>query len=176
MSIRLKNGQLLEMRVATRDDAEAILAYIEAASAETTFLTFGPGEFEMTVEQEADFLDASARSPNQVYLLGHVDGELITSAHIGASPRERLRHRGEMGMSVRRSHWGQGVGSAVLDYLIDWARENPMLTKLDLQVRVDNTRGIALYRGRGFIEEGVLRDQFRVEDKLYDLIAMGMQV
>ena len=176
MEVTLKNGELLEIRVATRDDAEAILAYIETASAESTFLTFGPGEFEMTVEQEADFLDASAQSANQVYLVGHVNGELIASAHVGASSRERLRHRGEMGMSVRRSHWGQGVGAAVLDYVIDWARKNPVLTKLDLQVRVDNTRGVALYRGRGFIEEGVLRNQFRVGDELYDLIAMGMDV
>ena len=35
---------------------------------------------------------------------------------------------------------------------------------------------IALYRGRGFVEEGVLRKQFAVEGEFFDLIAMGIDL
>ncbi|MGB0591126.1 MAG: GNAT family N-acetyltransferase [Myxococcota bacterium] len=176
METTLKDGQTLRICVATPEDAQVILAYIAQRSGESTFLTFGPGEFEMTVEQEAEFLRGCHGSVNQTYILGFIDGALVATANVSASARSRLRHCAEFGMSVRRSSWGLGIGAAMLDYLIAWARENPVLTKFDLRVRADNTRAISLYRGRGFIEEGLLRKQFFVDGEHYDLIAMGMDV
>jgi RimJ/RimL family protein N-acetyltransferase len=172
----LEGGQELEIRTAAPEDAERVLVYIEQVSGESNFLTFGPGEFEMTVEQESDFFRACHESPNRLYFLGFIDDELVATANVMASPRLRLRHRGELGMSVVRAFWGLGIGAAMLDHLVAWAQENPMLTKLDLRVRADNTRAIALYRRRGFVEEGVLRKQFCIEGEFYDLIAMGMEV
>jgi len=172
----LKGGQKLEIRVALPEDAARVLTYIEQVSSESSFLTFGPGEFEMTEEQEADFLRTCEQSPNQTYILGFLNHELVATANVGASSRSRLRHRGELGMSVSRAFWGLGIGGAMLDHLVEWAQENTMLTKLDLSVRTDNARGISLYRSRGFIEEGVLRKQFCFNGTFYDLCAMGMDV
>ncbi len=172
----LKNGRTLEIREARADDAAQILVYVEQVSGESSFLSFGPGEFDLSAEQEADFLRGCQASANQTYTLGFVDDELIATANVMASPRPRLRHRGELGMSVRRSFWGLGMGAAMLDHLIKWSQENPMLTKLDLRVREDNTSAIALYRGRGFDDEGVLRKQVCFQGVFYDLMAMGMEV
>ena len=55
-------------------------------------------------------------------------------------------------------------------------RANPILTKLDLQVRADNVAAIALSRGRGFGQEGVLRNPFAVDGELFDFIAMGIDL
>ena len=176
MGVVLEGGQELEVRTAAPEDAEEVLGYIERVSGESSFLTFGPGELEMTVEQEADFFRAGQGSPNRTYILGFIGDELVATANVMASPRPRLRHRGELGMSVSRAFWGRGIGAAMLDHLVEWARESPMLIKLDLRVRADNTRAIPLYRGRGFVEEGVLRKQFCVQGELHDLIAMGMEV
>jgi RimJ/RimL family protein N-acetyltransferase len=172
----LRGGQKLEIRAAVPEDAARVLDYIEQVSGESSFLTFGPGEFDMTVEQEADFFRACQRSPNQTYILGFINNELVATANVVASSRLRLRHRGEIGMSVSRAFWGIGIGAAMLDHLVEWAQENVMLTKLDLLVRTDNARGIRLYRSRGFIEEGVLRKQFCFDGNFYDLCAMGMEV
>ena len=176
MEITLKEGPTLKICVASPEDADAVLAYVEKVSGESNFLTFGPGEFEMTVEQDAEYLRACHQSTNQIYILGFIDDALVATAHVGASPRARLRHCAELGMSVSRPFWGIGIGAAMLDYLIMWARENPVLTKFDLRVRADNIRAISLYRARGFVEEGVLRKQFCVDGECYDLIAMGMDV
>ena len=170
------SGPKLEIRTAAPEDAERALVYIERVSGESSFLTFGPGEFELTVEQEADFFRACQESPNQICTVGFIADELVAMASVLASPRPRLRHRGELGMSVRRAFWGRSVGAAMLDQLVEWARGNAMLTKLDLRVRPDNTRAIALYRGRGFVEEGVLRKQVCCEGELHDLVAMGLDV
>jgi hypothetical protein len=44
----LKNGRILVIREATGKDVQAVLDYLEGISGESEFLTFGPGEFELT--------------------------------------------------------------------------------------------------------------------------------
>jgi hypothetical protein len=43
--LRLRTETRLTIREARRSDAAALLEYWEAVSAETDYLTFGPGEF-----------------------------------------------------------------------------------------------------------------------------------
>jgi ribosomal protein S18 acetylase RimI-like enzyme len=47
----------------------------------------------------------------------------------------------------------EGVADALLDGIIDWARG--LGTTLTLDVHADNTRAIAFYTRRGFIDTGV---------------------
>ncbi len=53
---RLKDGRHLLIREAVPEDAPALLEFCEAVSHESNFLSFGPGEFDMTVAQEEEFL------------------------------------------------------------------------------------------------------------------------
>jgi hypothetical protein len=48
--VKLKNGQILTIREAEKEDAGRALDYLEEISAETDYLTFGPGEYGMSVE------------------------------------------------------------------------------------------------------------------------------
>ena len=172
----LKNGVQISVRLAVPADAVALLDYIEQVNGETTFLSMGPGEFELDAAQEAAFIETCQRAPNRAYFVAFVEDELVAVSHVNASQRQRLRHRGEFGMSVRRQFWGLGIGAIVLDHLVAWAKNNPVLTKLDLQVRADNQRAIELYRRYGFTEEGSLRKQIRIDSVYFDTLAMGMEV
>ena len=176
IKVEIKEGDHLTLRTAQPDDAQHILNYLEDVSAESDFLTFGPGEFEITLEQEIDLLTAYRESPNQLFLLGLINDELVALANVGASARPRLRHRGILGMSVRKAFWGLGIGSAILDHVLLTVRQNRFLTKLDLHVRTDHDRAIALYRSRGFVEEGLLRRQTSIGGVFYDNLAMGVEV
>lgn len=53
----LNDGGILLLREAEVEDAAAILTYIAIIAHESDFLTFGPGEFEVTLEQEKELLD-----------------------------------------------------------------------------------------------------------------------
>ena len=172
----LKDGRVFALRAAAPEDAAQVLAYVEQVSGESDFLAFGPGEFDLSEAQEAAFLRDCLETPNRLYLVGFLGGELVATIQVMASHRSRLCHRGELGMSVGRACWGLGIGALMLDHVVTWAQENPVLTKLDLRVRVDNTRAIALYRARAFVEEGVLRKQISVDGECHDLLAMGMDV
>jgi RimJ/RimL family protein N-acetyltransferase len=47
-----------------------------------------------------------------------------------------------------------GMGTLLLQALIDWAEAHPAIEKLSLAVLATNTAAIGLYRRFGFIEEG----------------------
>ena len=97
-------------------------------------------------------------------------GEVIGSIHVDAS-----RHGfGEIGMAILREWRGRGVGSALMEAAIDWARERG-LHKLSLGVFAHNTAGLALYRKYGFVEEGRRIKHYRRQSgELWDSIEMGL--
>ena len=79
-------------------------------------------------------------------------------------------------MSVRKSFWGLGIGSFMLDMLLDWARDTQIITKINLRVRTDNHRAILLYERKGFLIEGTISKELLVAGQYYDLHWMGLEV
>ena len=63
-------------------------------------------------------------------------------------------------IAVRESRWGLGIGSALLDALIQAARERDC-AEVFLEVRADNPRAHGLYQRRGFTEIGVRRGYYQ---------------
>jgi RimJ/RimL family protein N-acetyltransferase len=81
----------------------------------------------------------------------------------------------EIGMMVLREWRGRGVGSALMQAGIDWARERGGIHKLSLSVFAHNAAGIALYKKFGFVEEGRRVKHYRRQSgELYDSIEMGL--
>jgi RimJ/RimL family protein N-acetyltransferase len=81
---------------------------------------------------------------------------------------------GELGMLVARDWRGRGVGSALVEAAIGWARDRG-LHKLSLSVFAHNEAAIALYRKLGFVEEGRRVKHFRrANGELWDSFEMGL--
>ena len=77
-------------------------------------------------------------------------------------------------MSVTAQQRGRGVGRALLDEAIRWARAQG-LHKLTLDVFPHNDAAIALYRRAGFVEEGLLRRHYlRRDGELWDAVLMAL--
>ena len=80
----------------------------------------------------------------------------------------------EVGMMVAARWRGAGVGTALLQAAIDWAREVGA-HKVALQVWPHNEPAIRLYRRFGFVEEGRLRRHYRRRNgELWDAVLMGL--
>jgi RimJ/RimL family protein N-acetyltransferase len=81
---------------------------------------------------------------------------------------------GEIGMMVAADWRGRGVGGALVEAAIEWARAHG-LHKLTLSVFPHNDAAIALYRKFGFAEEGRHKKHIRrANGELWDLIDMGL--
>jgi ribosomal protein S18 acetylase RimI-like enzyme len=68
------------------------------------------------------------------------------------------RHVATLGMAVERSWRGRGVGSALMEAALGWAR-SAGVEKVTLEVYPTNQPAVALYRKFGFFEEGRLSRQ-----------------
>jgi ribosomal protein S18 acetylase RimI-like enzyme len=69
-------------------------------------------------------------------------------------PLAATSHVVRLTIAVHEGHQRQGVGRALINELLRWARSNPYVEKVEPQVRSSNERAIALYRSLGFVEEG----------------------
>ena len=172
----LKDGQLLLIREATVSDAQAVLAFVQNISSESDFLSFGPGEFELTVLQEETHLQTCLESDNRLYLLALINGTIVGTLNFNGGHRPRMRHSGGFGMVVQKQVWGLGIGGLMLDTLIQWARESRIVTKINLQVRSDNHRAIALYQRKGFVTEGTLHKEIFLNGQYFDTYWMGLEL
>jgi RimJ/RimL family protein N-acetyltransferase len=172
----LKSGQLLLIRQAAPGDARTLLDYVERIAGESDFLSFGPGEFELTEAEEKEYLRKSLETDNQLYLLGWLGDILVSALTFAAGRRPRLRHSGEFGLSVCQAYWGLGIGALMLDALVDWARATGIVTKINLRVRTDNSRAIQLYRRKGFVIEGTISREMFLDGHYYDHHWMGLEL
>lgn len=171
-----RDGRSLLIRQAEGSDAPAVLAYIDMISRESDFLTFGPGEFSLTQEEETRYLEKCRSADNCLFLLALIEGSIVGSLTFEAGNRPRLRHAGEFGISVLKAYWGLGVASALIDALLEWSRAGGTIKKIKLRVRADNHRAIALYERKGFVVEGTLKKEIFLDGVYYDNLCMGLEI
>jgi len=174
MNYTLKSGITLEIREALESDAGELVQYVEEISEECDYLSFGPGEFGISEEEEVGFLKSFREENGKVYILGLVDKKIVASISFSNGKRKRVQHYGEFGMSVRKEYWGIGIGSILIDTLIDWAKSHELVTKINLMVREDNNRAIGLYIKKGFKIEGRIPRGIRFKEEYYDVYCMGL--
>ena len=163
----------MRIREATKKDANAMIEYLAAIASESDNLTFGPGELKITVEIEEGILERAQTSDKNVFFVAIEDDEIVGNINFHGSERARIAHVGEFGISVRKSHWGQGIGGKLMDVLLDWAPQHG-IRKINLRVRADNEPAIALYKKKGFEQEGHLRCEYMIDGECIDHLAMGL--
>lgn len=87
--------------------------------------------------------------------------------------RFRERHSAGVTISVHPDYQGRGYGGMLLDALVELAEKWCGFLRLELDVYVDNTRAIRMYRSRGFAVEGLRRAYVLRDGKLVDAFAMA---
>jgi len=151
------------VRPASLADAAAMAELFAAVAEERNGIASEPPVD--VAERTARFAASSASS-----MVAAAGDQIVGMIHTEVS-----RHGfGELGMLVDRDWRGCGVGSALLQATIDWARDHG-LHKLSLEVFAHNTAAIALYRKCGFVEEGHRAKHYRrASGELWDSIIMGL--
>ena len=163
------------IREASGDDAKGLLAYLEKIGGESDNLTIDEKGLSLTIQQEAEFLDAKMQSSNNLCLLALEGTTIIGSLSLIASSRPRIAHCAEIGISVLQAYWGQGVASDLLTAMLLWARKpSTGIRKIELKVRKDNQRAIALYRKFSFVEEGRVSRMLFIDGQFHDGLAMAL--
>lgn len=157
-------------------DAKALLDFYKAVGAETDFLSFGPDGLGINQEQETRYLKSLQEVINNRVLIARLGDEIIGVASVGAEQHEKIAHMGELGISLLRKFWGLGLSRVMMEDMIDWAKENPVLSYLRLEVSVENKRAISLYEKFDFEVIGRTPEGMYHDGALHDLVMMGLSV
>ncbi len=154
------------------EDAAELVALRDEVAAEGGLSAGAPGE-RSALEENLAIANLLASGGLALTLLveGRVAGNLMVERRRG--PYES--HRGDVSIAIREGHRGLGLGRALLDTAIDWARAVG-IAKLTLGVFPANARAVALYRAAGFVEEGVLRRHLRVGGDERDVMLMALHL
>lgn len=157
---------------AQAQDAAALLEYLKIIGGETDNLSFGPEGVPLTVEAEQSYLAMQAQSHDHIQLLAKVNGEIIGTASLNRKPN-RMSHRAEFGISLKKAWWGCGAASVLAEGVLDFARKSGV-EQVNLEVRSDNKRAIALYEKLGFRKLCTFPGFFKINGELVDFDFMNL--
>ena len=167
-TLTFKDGRKYTLRSAEPEDAPLMLKYMKIMLGETPFLLRTPEEFNYSAEEEAAVLTRRRDDPRCLMLLVVLDGQIIASADVCShGAKSRLMHRGELGISVRKDYWRQGIGSALMERLIAFAKQSGY-EQIELTVESKNRRALALYLKYGFMVYGTRPHGMKYPDGSYD--------
>jgi phosphinothricin acetyltransferase len=157
------------LRPATAADAAATAAIYNAE------VTGSRVTFDLvtrTVEEQAEWLDA--RSGALEVVVAEIDGAIAGFASLSAY-RERAGYRTtvEDSVYVHADHRGAGVGRALLDEIVDVARERGFHSVI-ARIVADHTASIRLHAAVGFQHVGVEREVGRKFGRWLDVAVMQL--
>ena len=159
---------------AQAQDAAALLEYLKIIGGETDNLSFGPEGVPLDVEAEQAYLGMQAQSHDNIQLLAKVNGEIIGTASLNRKPN-RMRHRAEFGISLKKAWWGCGAATLLAEGVLAFAREAG-IEQVNLEVRSDNRRAIALYEKLGFRKLCTFPGFFKINGVLIDFDFMNLSI
>lgn len=148
------------------EDAEKLLQFIRKASGETEFLLRYPEEWDIPVEQEAEWAAGMGRAPDDMVITCFLDGAVAGNCQISCRPGIKTSHRASLAISVLRDCWGLGIGSAMMEALVDTARRWGKEI-LELAYIAGNDRARRLYEKFGFREVSRRPNVFKRRDGGY---------
>jgi L-amino acid N-acyltransferase YncA len=158
---------VITLRAATPDDAEAICIIFNqgitdrVATLDTALRT--------PAERRGWLADRDRRHP---VVVAAADGAIVGWGSLNRfNPRTAYDHVADFSIYVDRGWRGKGVGTQLLDRLIEVAREHGF-HKMVLAALASNTAGLALYTRAGFSRVGVYREHGQLDGRWVDVLIM----
>ena len=137
-----------------------------------------PDSFVSSAEEEAalPLNDFEERLRSRATFGGWTDGpDLAGIAHLVIPAPAKMRHKAVLGgVYVRLAARGTGLSRALLDAVIDHARE--VVEGVNLFVNSANDPAIALYEGAGFRRFGLERRAVKIGDAYHDELLMELDL
>jgi RimJ/RimL family protein N-acetyltransferase len=161
----------LLVRPAVPADADALVKLGRAVAAEDElWLTY-----DRSRGDERRNVRGVQRNPNVAVFVAETQDGIVGRLSIARDASPLSRHVAELGLMVAAESRRRGIGSALMEEAVKWAR-GAGIVKLELTVFPHNEPAIALYRKLGFREEGLLRRRYLIQGRYVDAMLMGLDL
>jgi RimJ/RimL family protein N-acetyltransferase len=162
---------MIVIRPAEPSDAPALVALAAAVGREA-------GEWLLTTEtwrpvaDERRYLKAVRRHADAAVYVAVAADEIVGRLSLARDPHPASTHVADLGLMVAADHRRQGIGTALLDAAVAWAKGSGV-RKLELHVFPWNEPAIQLYERFGFEREGVRRAHYLRDGAAVDALLMA---
>ena len=164
---------MLNIRLATINDAKKLIVFYQSLDQETSFMLFEPGERDVSFETIEKQLSLFENSNSQVLYVAENESNQIVGFASGSGGRAlRNKHSLYCVVGVLSKYHGKGLGASLLKSLESWAN-NWKFHRMELTVMEHNQKGIGLYEKFGFEREGVKRCSVKIAGKFINEIYMS---
>jgi RimJ/RimL family protein N-acetyltransferase len=164
----------MRVRRAEPSDAEALADLGDAVGSEPEGWLVTTNGWR-NVADERRYLRAIRRYPNAAVFVAEDEGVVVGRLSIARDQHPACRHVADLGLMVAATHRRRGIGTALLEAAVDWARDAGV-RKLELHVFPYNTGAIKLYERFGFTQEGYRHAHYKRGDEYVDAILMAYDV
>ena len=160
----------LRLESALPEHAGEMLACIQ----QDTVANFVMFQKTVTLDDQRAFLERMQGSVHQLFVARNVAQERMIGT-VGLHEVDSIHETARLGVLIfRKDDRGVGYGTEMILRALSWAFLVRRLNRVYLQVKQTNTRGQALYRSLGFVQEGVLRDAYKDKSGFNDLVVMSL--
>ena len=147
---------------------DAIMTWVN--DPDVTFYFAELGRTITRAEEEAYVRRLIASKADRVFSIFRGDEYL---GQIGLSKIYWPARNGRLGIMLPRQAQGRGVASAAGRLLLEKAFGELGLHKVWAIIRSDNPRGLHLWTKLGFRCEGILRDEYFVQERFHDMVRLA---
>ena len=160
----------LKFRSAEVEDAEWMTESVNDPEVAKYLITVYP----CTEHEGKDYIKKRLEQEKHKWIIAEKDGEPAGSVTV--SPGEgRTRHTAWLGIWVRRKHWRQGIGTALMKEAVRVAKELG-IRRFMLGTFEGNERAIRLYKKFGFKTETTNKGSVYIDGDWKDDYAMGLDL
>ena len=170
-TVVLRDGREASIRSARPGDARALARLLDAIAAEPEVtLLMLPGE--ITAREWRRRIAATVERDTSLFLCAWMGERMVGNLGVVADAHPASPHVRVLGMSVARDCRGLGLGGALLESALAWARQSGAL-KIELSVFAHNEPAVGFYERHGFAREGLRRRQLVRGDEYHDEVLMA---
>ena len=175
-TVTLKDGRIAVLRAPDFHDLDALLALISELVEERVEIitTTKPSR-----DEEAEWLGrrlASIEKGNLAALVAEINGRLVANCEVEQRTPQfpEMSHVGVLGIAILKNARGVGLGTALMESLIELARQMHLRVVI-LDTFATNTIAQGLYRKVGFVEVGKIPKAIHRDGSYIDMVRFAIE-
>lgn len=157
------------IRPAREDDFEAVLDVVKAIADKRTYVIAEQLAAELAYD-ETVLRHNSIQS--RVFFIATAHDTVVGWSHLDLPLTKKLRPTAELTVGVRESYRGYGIATELLERALSWAHDHDYL-KVYKNVARTNMQAVSFLESRGWEQEGIREDHYRIGHKQVDQIMMA---
>ena len=172
----VKSGKKNTVRAPEESEAQSLMDLKRGYIKNTSTLPWTLAEYPKDIGNELKLMKEYRESENSILLVAEYEGELIGNIDITGSKRLKMAHTGMVGMGIKEDWRNQGLGKALMECAIEWAKNSSEIEILWLDVYASNELGYNLYKNTGFEVSGIIKGFFKEENGYMDKVQMYQRI